>query len=72
MTMKPVRAFAPVRDGVIAQSCIQPMAYLARREMGMIYQPYNMNAGWQDAHKDGWRIRPVLVTLEIEEPTHDQ
>lgn len=70
--MKPVRAFAPVRDGGFAQSCIQHMAYLARREIGLIYQPYNMHAGWKDARKDGWRIRPVLVTIMTQEPTHDQ
>lgn len=66
--MKPVRAFAPVSDGVINTSCIRTHARTAREAVGLIYQPYNMHAGWQIARKHGWRIRPVLVTLDTEEP----
>jgi len=46
-------------------------ATLVRKEMGSYYQenPFSLaddenRAGWKRARKDGWRVRPVMVTVK--------
>lgn len=72
--MKPVRAFASVkvhagREPHIDVTGIRYLASMARIDFADALNPFNREDGWKRAKRDGWRIRPVLVTLEGE---HEQ
>lgn len=66
------RAFAAVRTGrhggqIIVTSTVRRMASEAR-EAAASYRI----GGWPECLRRGWRIRPVLIRVEEEEPTHDR
>ncbi len=61
--------YAAVNGGKI--EALNRTATLVRQEMGSYYQenlfslaPKDHRAGWKRARKDGWRVRPVMVTVK--------
>lgn len=58
--------YAAVKSGKI--EALNRTATLVREEMGSYYtvDPFSKDhkAGWKLARKDGWRVRPVMVTVK--------
>lgn len=60
------RAFAAVKDGWIWSSSTRSAARDAREFVGECYRDdpsENWQVGWRRALKDGYRIRPVSITV---------
>lgn len=67
--MREQRAFAAVHEnGAIDITTISSTTMIARIEAGKTWP-----GGWEEAKRQGWRIRPVLIRIEdAGEPSHDR